>query len=938
LPNDPNLETQPTVITKTPSLAHYPLSGLHPRDMGRLLEGERLGHFDLLEYVGGGGMGAVFRALDTMLNRTVAVKVLSQDQSSDEETLRRFQNEAQSAARLDHENISRVYYVGEDRGWHYIVFEFIEGINLRDSVEQRGPLPLFDAVSYTLQITDALLHASHRDVVHRDIKPSNVLITPDGRAKLVDMGLARLHQVEPQGNDLTASGVTLGTFDYISPEQARDPRSADVRSDIYSLGCTLYFMLTARPPFPDGTVLQKLLQHQGDEPPDVRTFRSDLPDDFLAILNRMLAKSPDKRFQSPAELVGELNAFATRHGLQPASAGNAAWLAPTPTPLSFWERHLPWMVPMAVLILLVAILSQIWARSGDQSHPPPLQSATATSGASLHPGATESNGQITSPQYPSSTRIDSRIDPHSTAVAPLPPARERPGNATTQSPVDAAPMEHLSSPPTVGQRSPITSAASGLIESVSEWQNDMRALLSDGFRREQLAGWWPAGQTVPFSAGSRPATTSTSSAAGSPNSKRTTTDPPASSISNPGTTGGVDGVLVVGGSQATVGEYSSLTAACDAAKTGDIIELRFNGRIDERPIRLGNLKLTIRAADGYQPVVRFRSQDQYAAESGRSAVVVAGGNLSLLGISIEFEVPRDLPADDWTLFELRQPEAVRLESCTLTIRNTTAAGAMLHPDVAFFRVRASGAGMNPLSNEKNPRTARTAPLTLQIRNSVARGAATLLEDESPLALSLQWDNGIFASGQRMLTMFGTADPPPDGTTVQIDLRHVTALTSRGLLEMNANGDTPYLPPVDVNASDSILLVSGKSPLVTQAGDDELEQLRKRLSWKGDRLFYEGVVTFWRVANTENVEDYAAKQWQTFWGEHDQHPHYGDATWQVTNLENVDRNDFQRLTPADFKLRPGENPARRGGSDGRDAGCQLDLLPTSVREPARAESP
>ena len=392
--------------------------------MGRLLEGERLGHFDLLEYVGGGGMGAVFRALDTMLNRTVAVKVLSQDQSSDEETLRRFQNEAQSAARLDHENISRVYYVGEDRGWHYIVFEFIEGINLRDSVEQRGPLPLFDAVSYTLQITDALLHASHRDVVHRDIKPSNVLITPDGRAKLVDMGLARLHQVEPQGNDLTASGVTLGTFDYISPEQARDPRSADVRSDIYSLGCTLYFMLTARPPFPDGTVLQKLLQHQGDEPPDVRTFRSDLPDDFLAILNRMLAKSPDKRFQSPAELVGELNGFAARHGLQPAAAGGAAWLAPTPTPLSFWERHMPWMVPVAVLILLVAIMSQIWARSGDHTSPPPLQSATGTSEASLHPGTTESNGQITSPQYPSSTRINSTIDSHSTAVAPLPPARE----------------------------------------------------------------------------------------------------------------------------------------------------------------------------------------------------------------------------------------------------------------------------------------------------------------------------------------------------------------------------------------------------------------------------------------------------------------------------------------------------------------------------------
>src|SRR3954468_23362347 len=176
------IDSQPTIITKTPALAAYPLSPMHPREIGRLLEGERLGHFDLGEYVGGGGMGAVFRAHDTMLNRTVAVKVLSHEQSGDEETLRRFQNEAQSAARLDHQNISRVFYVGEDRGWHYIVFEFIEGSNLREVVSQQGPLPLSSAISYVIQVADALAHASQRDVVHRDIKPSNVLISPDGHA------------------------------------------------------------------------------------------------------------------------------------------------------------------------------------------------------------------------------------------------------------------------------------------------------------------------------------------------------------------------------------------------------------------------------------------------------------------------------------------------------------------------------------------------------------------------------------------------------------------------------------------------------------------------------------------------------------------------------------------------------------------------------------
>ena len=181
----------------------------------------------------------------------VAVKVLSGQQSNDAEMLKRFRNEAQSAARLDHENIGRVYAVGSDEGWHYIVFEFIEGTNLRDVVVAEGPFDLGRAINVTIQVADALEHASQRDVVHRDIKPSNIIITPAGRARVVDMGLARLHRMTGD-QDLTVSGMTLGTFDYISPEQARDPRSADVRSDLYSLGCTVFYMLVGRAPFASG--------------------------------------------------------------------------------------------------------------------------------------------------------------------------------------------------------------------------------------------------------------------------------------------------------------------------------------------------------------------------------------------------------------------------------------------------------------------------------------------------------------------------------------------------------------------------------------------------------------------------------------------------------------------------------------------------------------
>ncbi len=302
-------DDQVTIISSRPPMALQPpadgVSDSAARILqGRILPGDRLGHFELVQYIGGGGMGRVFRALDTRLARTVALKVLSPDQAADRDTLLRFQNEAQSAARLDHDNIARVHYVGEDRGLHYIVFEFIAGVNIRELVEAKGPLPLAEAISYTLQSAEALAHASRRNVVHRDIKPSNLLITPEGQVKLIDMGLARLREVNSAAADLTASGITLGTFDYISPEQARDPRNADVRSDLYSLGCTFFYMLTGRPPFPEGTVLQKLLQHQGDQPPDVRQFRPELPEGVSRVLRRTLAKEPRHRYPDPTEMVG----------------------------------------------------------------------------------------------------------------------------------------------------------------------------------------------------------------------------------------------------------------------------------------------------------------------------------------------------------------------------------------------------------------------------------------------------------------------------------------------------------------------------------------------------------------------------------------------------------------------------------------------------------
>jgi eukaryotic-like serine/threonine-protein kinase len=320
--------------------------------------GDLVDTFLIEEAIGVGGMGAVFRSIDTKLDRQVALKLLPPDQAGDSEIVPRFYQEGRSAAQLDHENIARVYSIGQDGPYHYIAFEYIEGVTVRQKVETSGALSVASAVDITLQIAYALVHAAMRGVVHRDIKPSNIIITPAGRAKLVDMGLARRFE---RGGDpgLTQSGMTLGTFDYISPEQARDPRDVDVRSDLYSLGCTLFHMLTGRPPFPGGTVLQKLIQHQEEAPADVRTLNPEVPVELAVIITRLMAKDRDRRYQTPEHLVRELLSVAGRVGLATASHPMPPWHEAGHRPL--WERHLAWMVPVAGFVIVVLGLAW-WGR------------------------------------------------------------------------------------------------------------------------------------------------------------------------------------------------------------------------------------------------------------------------------------------------------------------------------------------------------------------------------------------------------------------------------------------------------------------------------------------------------------------------------------------------------------------------------------------------
>jgi serine/threonine-protein kinase len=384
--------------------SHLSGSGSSPRSADPIIElvpGLQLESFVIHHAIGAGGMGAVYLATDTRLERLVALKILPPEQARDAETVQRFYQEGRAAARLDHENIARVYTLGHDQGHHYIAFEYIEGITLRQQVAERGRLPASETIEVALQIASALVHASDRGVVHRDIKPSNIIVTPHGTAKLVDMGLARRFERTPHDDGLTQSGMTLGTFDYISPEQARDPRHVDVRSDLYSLGCTMFQMLTGRPPFPEGTVLQKLLQHQEEPAPDVRTFNPGVPAELSSIVRKLMEKDRERRYQTPQSLRDDLTALA--HAIQPPSAPAGAAVSQSSLPAVMpWLRHVVWGVPSLALAVVVAalILSGRPVEPRTREFGTPGQSSEPAAPAVAPRGTLTAQGTQSAPQAP----------------------------------------------------------------------------------------------------------------------------------------------------------------------------------------------------------------------------------------------------------------------------------------------------------------------------------------------------------------------------------------------------------------------------------------------------------------------------------------------------------------------------------------------------------
>jgi serine/threonine protein kinase len=294
----------------------------------KLLDGKHkgffLGRYKLLSHLGSGGMSAVYLAEHVHMHRRVAIKVLPPSRVEDSSYLDRFYLEAKAAAALAHPNIITAFDIDSADKFHFLVIEYIEGRDLQNMVKDQGPLDYQSAADYIAQAAAGLEHAHGAGLVHRDIKPANLLVDQKGTVKLLDLGLALFADQNHPSLTIAHDENVLGTADYLAPEQAVNSHLVDARADIYSLGCTLYYLLTGHPPFSEGSLAQRLLAHQKSMPVSIKAERSDAPQELVDLCNAMMAKSPERRVQTAGEVRHRLQtwlAVTRRGGLVAATAG-----------------------------------------------------------------------------------------------------------------------------------------------------------------------------------------------------------------------------------------------------------------------------------------------------------------------------------------------------------------------------------------------------------------------------------------------------------------------------------------------------------------------------------------------------------------------------------------------------------------------------------------
>ena len=861
--------------------------------------GEMFGQFKIVRYVGGGGMGRVYEAFDCDLERKVAIKVLPKKKAEDASLVARFLNEAKSTARLNHENIAQVYLFGNVSGIPYIALEYVEGVNLRDWVRNNGALDLSDAINYVLQTASALSHAASHGVTHRDVKPSNIIVTPQKRVKLIDMGLARILRTSAS-DDLTESGVTLGTFDYISPEQAKDPRLADVRSDVYSLGCSFYFFLTASPPFPDGTALQKLLMHQGDEAPDVRERNPAIPVEIAAVVRKMMMKNPNDRYQTPDLLIQDLLQIvemlhlnvAQRDYIDVSKQGKKATTIP-PTAI-------PAIAAALVLASLIAFM-YFFDSGSDLTLPtveaPPVVALNVEENSPAKSdgggeGASDSSDEITTPP---NTLANENGEGAVARVANVGFEYESDGLDALYAAAFAPTLQETPALFTDETREELRSFLSGDVSVADDeraafgWSAALiRKEESEGDDNSGTTGWGAAFFANVAEASEDETETSSRSF---------------TAYSFLGATSGfgvasdaVETARIVDGRGEDPNTFATLQAALAAPSrdSSEIVrvELRFNDSMETAPISLFDKSVEIVAAEGREPKLVFKPSETSDGGWGRRMFLLDSSKLVIRGVDIDFTVPsQEVVASEWSVFEALGASELTLQESTVSVCNMTGDSftSPLHSNVAFFRTSDDSLLDSTFdSNSTNGDQAAVGnAFNVLLDGVLARGEATLFFVERPGGRYEARNSGFNVSGPFLHYVDSESVETDAAPRFTLDLNHVVALGRSCLVRLDSElksdstfdveigtdaaratsfaelGSVPQyaatrrLPHFKVKSVDSIFCFDNQSlALVTSPSLVDLESFENE--WTLDRLIALDVASFWRrrSSRTGTWQDYA----------------------------------------------------------------------------------
>jgi serine/threonine-protein kinase len=870
--------------------------------------GIELDHFRVEERIGMGGMGAVFRAVDTRLQRLVALKLLSPTQSYDDGSVKRFQNEARAAARLDHENVARVHYIGEERGLHFIAFEFVTGSTIRELIRRQHRITVVDSINYALQIAAALKHTSAMGVVHRDIKPSNIIITPSGRAKLVDLGLARNDTTESQA-DLTLPGTTLGTFDYISPEQAKDPRSVDVRSDIYSLGCTLYHMLTGQAPYPNGTVLQKLLDHQGKEAPDPALINRRIPDFVSAIVRRMMSSDRNNRHQNADQLIRDLTHAAGHLGLRGINPEGLVWVASKSAATGWLAGNAGWIATVALLLSVVGVLHQFPDIGLRIAGIPPED----TSAASFEPsqsdrGATESGV--------ADTGIKSTSLPGEGVSAILAAGQEN-GTGSSGTLPETGPPAAIESPEKLlatnskpiepGSASPIGPFARSSIAVPGSLIPDIDNILSpDGTDRDVPA--------------SNPTRTAASSDPGPPE-RPVSADPPSTASTLPASE---LPVALFTDDASLDRHYRTLEAACAAAEDGSTIELQFSDTLVEKSFRVTRKNLTIRAARGHTPTIEFIPSEIDSTDSTARMITLHSGPLRLVNVNLQMTIPERPTADRYALFGMAQPGLLTMDRVTVTVVNPGRAPATIVDVAADF-------GRMPADMPTTPVAIQREALGLQATDCVFRGQSNFADLAWPGQASFSISNCVATLDGDLIQIRPLAMPAASPPVLGFSMEHFSARLTGPFLRFVGPASVGT-PSIECSVRNSVFSLSENVPFVLSEAAIAPEDARRMVVWQGERNFFDDVAIFWSLEASDDLLSW--EDWQELW--------QPDGNVGSKNLpidwivERPFENQIEVGEPntSTFELGPGIaelNPAIEGATDGSDAGADLSELPLQAAE-------